>query len=77
MFGGVPGLPSVRGRKVAVTSVIEPTGKAVIFMNYNRLDIQQGKLNPTSPSTISDNLDVGYRLVRPDQPADELSVWEA
>lgn len=61
LFGGSHETPSRLSPRVAVTAATETGEEAVIFTNYNRPDVDQ----------------VGYRLIRPDNPKDELKVWEA
>ncbi|CAO2647539.1 Nn.00g084610.m01.CDS01 [Neocucurbitaria sp. VM-36] len=61
MFGGVPEIPSGYARKVAVTAATETGEQAVIFTNYNRADDAQ----------------VGYRLIRQDNPNNDLKIREA
>ena len=61
IFGGLHETPASYARKVAVTASCETGEQAVIFTNYNRADDDQ----------------VNYRLERPDNPANELRVWEA
>jgi predicted acylesterase/phospholipase RssA len=61
MFGGVPDIPSGYMRKVAVTAATESGERAVIFTNYNRADDRQ----------------VGYRMVRQDNPINDLKIREA
>lgn len=61
MFGGVPETPVGCARKVAVTAATETGDQAVIFTNYNRADDEQ----------------IGYRLIRPDDPKNDLMIREA
>ncbi|KAJ8114147.1 hypothetical protein OPT61_g3904 [Boeremia exigua] len=61
MFGGVHDTPLAIGRKVAVTSATETAEQAVIFTNYNRADDEQ----------------IGYQLVRADDPKNEVLIREA
>ncbi|KAI8938298.1 hypothetical protein NX059_005951 [Plenodomus lindquistii] len=61
MFGGVPETPLGSTRKVAVTAATETAEQAVIFTNYNRADDEQ----------------IGYQLMRPDDPRNDLLIREA
>lgn len=61
LFGGVPETPIGNTRKVAVTAATETAEQAVIFTNYNRADDEQ----------------IGYQLMRPDDPKNDLLIREA
>ncbi|KAF9738488.1 hypothetical protein PMIN01_03771 [Paraphaeosphaeria minitans] len=61
MFGGVHETLIPCTRKVAVTSATETGEQAVIFTNYNRADDDE----------------VGYQLIRPDDPKNDLLIREA
>ncbi|KAF2188984.1 hypothetical protein K469DRAFT_684250 [Zopfia rhizophila CBS 207.26] len=61
IFGGPHETSVSYARKVAVTASCETGEQAVIFTNYNRVDDEQ----------------VSYRMERPDDPNNELRLWEA
>lgn len=61
LFGGVPDTLIGSTRKVAVTAATETAEQAVIFTNYNRADDEQ----------------IGYQLMRPDDPKNDLLIREA
>ncbi|CAN9312297.1 unnamed protein product [Alternaria alternata] len=61
MFGGIRETPLASACKVAVTSATETAEQAVILTNYNRADDEQ----------------IGYQLIRPDDPKNELLIREA
>ncbi|KAF2134377.1 hypothetical protein P153DRAFT_402048 [Dothidotthia symphoricarpi CBS 119687] len=61
IFGGVPEASVGCARKVAVTAATDTGEQAVIFTNYNRVDDEQ----------------IGYQLVRPDDPKNDLMIREA
>ncbi|KAI4668760.1 uncharacterized protein J4E78_002588 [Alternaria triticimaculans] len=61
MFGGQRDTPVASACKVAVTSATETAEQAVIFTNYNRAEDEQ----------------IGYQLVRPDDPKNDVLIREA
>ncbi|KAF1996801.1 hypothetical protein P154DRAFT_565860 [Amniculicola lignicola CBS 123094] len=61
LFGGVSRSHISCTRKVAVTSATETGEQAVIFTNYNRADDEQ----------------IGYQLIRSDDPKSDLLIREA
>ena len=61
LFGGFHEATARPSPRVAVTAATETGDQAVIFTNYNRADVDQ----------------VGYRLIRPDDPKKEIKIWEA
>lgn len=61
IFGGIHETSKSHPRKVAVTAACETGEQAVIFTNYNRAEDGQ----------------VSYRMERPDDPNNELKLWEA
>lgn len=61
MFGGRRRTPLASTCKVAVTSATETAEQAVIFTNYNRADDEQ----------------IGYQLIRPDDPKNDVLIREA
>jgi hypothetical protein len=75
IFGGLHETPASYVRKVAVTASCETGEQAVIFSNYNRADDEQG-MSTTLHRPVLTN-EVNYRLERPDDPANELRLWEA
>jgi hypothetical protein len=77
MFGGVRETPFASARKVAVTSATETAEQAVIFTNYNRADDEQSKSLTIFMSNSADTLEVGYQLVRPDDPKNDVLIREA
>ncbi|KAF2758985.1 hypothetical protein EJ05DRAFT_499409 [Pseudovirgaria hyperparasitica] len=60
IFGGFHEASASYRRKVAITSATETGEHAVIFTNYNRAE--DGSVN--------------YRMERPDEPRNELLLWE-
>lgn len=77
MFGGAHDIPLASARKVAVTSATETAEQAVIFTNYNRADDEQSKPLKKSLSIFADTLEVGYQLIRPDDPKNDVLIREA
>lgn len=77
MFGGVRDGPLASARKVAVTSATETAEQAVIFTNYNRADDEQSKFLTKASQNSTDALKVGYQLVRPDDPKNDILIREA
>jgi hypothetical protein len=77
IFGGARETPLASARKVAVTSATETAEQAVIFTNYNRADDEQSKSLTTFLSTSADTFEVGYQLIRPDNPKNDVMIREA
>ncbi|KAI9727191.1 MAG: hypothetical protein M1834_008499 [Cirrosporium novae-zelandiae] len=61
LFGVMTSKPS--GTKVAVTATTITNAKLCLFTNYN--------------GTGNRGADLGYKILRPENPADEIMVWEA
>jgi hypothetical protein len=55
----------------------KPAEQAVIFTNYNRADDEQSKPLQKSLSIFADTLEVGYQLIRPDDPKNDVLIREA
>jgi hypothetical protein len=77
MFGGTREIPLTSARKVAVTSATETAEQAVIFTNYNRADDEQSRTSSMLVSTSADTFEVGYRLIRADDPKNDVLIREA
>lgn len=77
MFGGVREATLASTRKVAVTSATETAEQAVIFTNYNRADDEQSKFLTDASNTSTNIFKVGYQLIRPDDPKNDVLIREA
>lgn len=77
IFGGVPETPVACARKVAVTAATELGEQAVIFTNYNRADDEQSRSDLLLSSFLANSFEVGYQLIRPDDPKNDLLIREA
>jgi hypothetical protein len=77
IFGGTRETPLASARKVAVTSATETAEQAVIFTNYNRADDEQSKYLITFGTTAANTSEVGYQLIRPDDPKNDVLIREA
>jgi hypothetical protein len=77
MFGGARETSMVNARKVAVTSATETAEQAVIFTNYNRADDEQSEFPVIFSFTSANTLEVGYQLIRPDNPKNDVLIREA
>lgn len=77
MFGGRRETMPVANRRVAVTSAKDTAEKAVIFTNYNRPQDETRTLYLMICLHDTDIPEVDYELLRPDNPAHDVKVWEA